>query len=365
MKRLLAQSGMAASCYFRSSVEPPYRKALLQITERCNLHCAHCFVSAGDYGDTMPLETIREVIIPRLKQCRVISVTLTGGEPFAHPNIIETVRLLRIADIQVSICTNATLISLDQIETLATIGNVSLNVSLDGFSPESHGKFRGDKDSFFKTIQTIQLLGQHNLLKGLLTTPNSLAGVEEYAEICDCAVQNGAAYVLLNPLSRFGRGVRSKRKLGTLDNIMQEIREVTLQFEDQVELVHIRFPNNSLPLASCEAGNIIYIFTPEEVTVCPYLVFAARAPGSKHKPGEFIVGNILFDADIAERLDGYKFHERYHVGDNPTCRSCSLESRCGKGCPAAVISAGQRIGEVDREVCPVVNTSSVFVDARA
>jgi len=178
-------------------------------------------------------------------------------------------------------------------------------------------------------------------------------------------VQNGAAYVLLNPLSRFGRGVRSKRKLGTLDNIMQEIREVTLQFEDQVELVHIRFPNNSLPLASCEAGNIIYIFTPGEVTVCPYLVFAARAPGSKHKPGEFIVGNILFDADIAERLDGYKFHERYHVGDNPTCRSCSLESRCGKGCPAAVISAGQRIGEVDREVCPVVNTSSVFVDARA
>ncbi|HYT43033.1 MAG TPA: radical SAM protein, partial [Methylomirabilota bacterium] len=197
MKRLLAQGSVAASCYFRSSVEHPHRKALLQITERCNLHCAHCFVSAGNYGDTMQLETIRETVIPRLKQCRVISVTLTGGEPFAHPDIIEIVRLLRTADIQVSICTNATLISIDQIETLAAVGNVHFNVSLDGFSPESHGKFRGDKDSFFTTIQTIQLLGQRNLLKGLLTTPNSLASIEEYAEICDFAVQNRATYVLL------------------------------------------------------------------------------------------------------------------------------------------------------------------------
>jgi len=92
------------------------------------------------------------------------------------------------------------------------------------------------------------------------------------------------------------------------------------------------------------------------VTVCPYLVFAAKTPDSMHKPEEFIVGNILLDTDIAERLDDYKFHERYQVGDNQICKTCSLESRCGKGCPASDISSGQRIGAVAQEVCHMIGS---------
>jgi radical SAM protein with 4Fe4S-binding SPASM domain len=85
------------------------------------------------------------------------------------------------------------------------------------------------------------------------------------------------------------------------------------------------------------------------------LVFAARTPRSRHDPGEFIVGNIFTDPDIAYRLDAYKFAERYPMGANPTCRSCSIAGQCGKGCPAAVIAVGERIGAVDTEVCPVTS----------
>jgi radical SAM protein with 4Fe4S-binding SPASM domain len=136
---------------------------------------------------------------------------------------------------------------------------------------------------------------------------------------------------------------------------MQRIFELTAPFEASgLEVVHIRFPNTQgAPLAGCEAGTIIYVFTPGEVTVCPYLVFAARTPQSKHDPGEFIVGNIFTDGDIAARLDSYSFYDRYQVGANPTCGACALESRCGKGCPAAEISSGERIGAVDAAVCPV------------
>lgn len=69
-KREIISEKRVATCYFRSSVESPYRKALLQITERCNLHCVHCFVSANDYGDTMPVRIIRNVVIPRMKECQ-------------------------------------------------------------------------------------------------------------------------------------------------------------------------------------------------------------------------------------------------------------------------------------------------------
>jgi len=355
VKKPIVSASQTASCYFRTSVQPPHRKALVQITEWCNLHCAHCFVSAGRYGDTMSLESIRDILLPRLKECRVVNVTLTGGEPFAHQDIIKIVSLCKDASMKVGICTNATCVSEDQMKQLAEL-ETHCNVSLDGFSPESHGRFRGDKASFATTIATIEALAKYGLLQGLLVTPNNLAEAEEYTKLCEFAVENGATYVLMNPLSSMGRGVRTVRKLGTPDEVMCQIANATSQFTGKVEMVYIRFPNEKkLPLAGCEAGNIIYVFTPGELTVCPYLVFAARTPQSQHKAEEFIVGNIFRDADIATRLDGYKLHERYRLGGNPTCEGCRLNAECGKGCPAAVISSGKRIEEVDTEVCPIVN----------
>jgi radical SAM protein with 4Fe4S-binding SPASM domain len=68
----------------------------------------------------------------------------------------------------------------------------------------------------------------------------------------------------------------------------------------------------------------------------------------QHEPAEFIVGNIFADPDIAARLDAYNFEQRYPMGANPTCSSCGVASDCGKGCPAAVTSAGERIGRGPR-----------------
>ena len=356
MKRQIISETQAASCYFRTSVDAPHRKALVQITEWCNLHCAHCFVSAGKYGDAMSFSDIENLLVPRLIACRVISVSLTGGEPFAHEKIVEIASLLRRSNMKVSICTNATFTTEEQMDALASLGEVHCNVSIDGFSPESHGKFRGDKDSFAKTISTIRELAKRKLLQGLLVTPNNLAEVEEYSRLCEFAIENGAAYVLMNPLSSMGRGVMSIGKLAMPNEVMRQIEASTSGFSDRIQLVRIRFPNDKkLPLASCEAGNIVYVFTHGELTVCPYLVFTAKTPQSLHKAEEFIVGNIFKDEDIADKLDAYKFGSRYKIGGNPTCEGCQIKAKCGKGCPATVIASGKRIEEVDTEVCPMVD----------
>jgi radical SAM protein with 4Fe4S-binding SPASM domain len=328
---------------------------LVQIDERCNLHCAHCFVSATRAGASMPFESIVQVLIPRLVGCRVERVTLTGGEPTIHPRFIAVVRAFRACGMEVGFCTNATTLSSEEIEQLAGIGGVHANVSLDGFRPESHGKFRGDRDSFHTTVDTVRRLAAAGLLQGLLCTPNSLAEDVEYRELCEFAAEQGARYVLMNPLSAMGRGVRAQAKLASAVEHMRRIHQLTAPFDGpDLDVVHIRFPNTEgRPLAGCEAGTIIYVFTPGEVTVCPYLVFAARTPESRHDPAEFIVGNIFTDPDIADRLDAYRFSDRYQVGTNSTCRACSIAGDCGKGCPAAVIASGQPIGAVDAEVCPV------------
>ena len=352
--RSIAEDGRARSCYFRTTVAAPHRKALVQINEDCNLRCAHCFVAANRIGQQMPLAEVIDTVIPRLAGCRVRRITLTGGEPTIHPEFMGIVRAFRAVGMDVGICTNATTLRDDQIRELASLG-VHCNVSLDGFAAASHGKFRGDRACFDVTVATVEKLGAAGILQGLLCTPNTLAQNEEYARLCEFARRNGARYVLLNPLGSMGRGVKSQGRLAKASLHMQEIFELTAPLDGpDLDIVHIRFPNAAGKLLSgCEAGTIIYVFTSGDVTVCPYLVFAARTPISQHADTEFIVGNIFTDPDLAQRLEDYHFHDRYQVGVNPTCDSCALSSGCGKGCPAAVIAAGGRIGDVDAEQCPV------------
>lgn len=352
--RRIAPEGVASACYFRSSAIAPERKALVQITERCNLHCAHCFVSAGSDGLDMDVARIEAELLPQLAEARVGRLTLTGGEPFAHPDLLEIATFARSVGMGVTICTNATLIEPEVMDELKALGGIQLNVSLDGFSAQTHGKFRGSPQSFDQTIETTRALGERGLLKGVLVTPNRLTPVEEYERLCEFARECGAQYVLMNPLSSMGRGVRGIRRLGASEEFMRSLEAETAELDDQdLELVRIRFPNDAKPLSACEAGTILYIFAGGDVTVCPYLVFAARTPQSRHDPAEFIVGNIFEHSDIATRLDAYALHERVTVRSDPVCGSCAMAESCGRGCPAAVIAAGGRLGDRDREQCPV------------
>jgi radical SAM protein with 4Fe4S-binding SPASM domain len=255
------------------------------------------------------------------------------------------------------VCTNGLSLTDEHIEVARRLGRVRFNVSLDGLSQDSHGKFRGNRQSFDATLANTRRLGNAGLLKGILSTPNRLASINEYEQLYALVAELGADYLLMNPLSSFGRGIKSHRRLRADTAAMLDIEtQVTARRQpDGPEAVFIRFPNRSRLLSNCIAGDIFYVFVNGDVTVCPYLVFATENPGTQHDRSEFIVGNLFEDEDIDKLLDAYNFAERYPVGTNATCGGCGDANGCGKGCPAAVITNGGRIGDLDREVCPITS----------
>lgn len=353
LSRRVADEGEAPSCFFRTAAAGGGRKALLQVTERCNLHCAHCFVSSTQDGADLSASDVGDTVIPRLHRAGVERLTLTGGEPFVHPELLQICEAGVEAGFAVGICTNGTGVTDDQIAELKRLGRVHVNVSFDGFRRESHGRFRGNALSFDETVDAARRLGRAGLLQGFLSTPNSFTTPADYTALTEFAHETGAEYLLMNPLSSFGRGARSRGRLAAGADSMNAIRAAAeTSSAGAIEIVPIRFPNDDAPLGSCIAGEIIYVFVDGAVAVCPYLVFAARTPASRYADTEFIVGNILRE-EIAEALEAYRFHERFTVGANPTCGSCALTSRCGKGCPAAVVASGGSIGDRDIEPCPV------------
>jgi radical SAM protein with 4Fe4S-binding SPASM domain len=292
-------------------------------------------------------------VLPRLAAANVDRVTLTGGEPFAHSHIVEIAELASSQGMEVGICTNGASVPTTQLDALQQLGNVHVNVSLDGFGAESHDRFRGVRGSFDATARTVRELAQRGLLQGILSTPHEHASLDAYRELANFSREVGARYLLLNPLARMGRGARSADTLRADARRMLDIVRLTREVVgDTVEVVPIRIPerDQDLPLAPCIAGDVIYVFADGDVALCPYLVFAARTLQSNYADTEFIVGNIL-RGGISSALDVAPLREQYPVTD-PTCGSCSLSASCGRGCPAAVISEGGYLHERDREVCP-------------
>lgn len=353
MQTYIYDHHFTAGCYFRSTSTLPNRKIILQITEKCNLHCKHCFLSSTNAGHSLTMDQFTR-IIHVLKKGNVTKVTLTGGEPFCNPWILQMINDLTKNNIHVSICTNATMVTQDIIERILDKNMVHFNTSLDGFSADSHGIFRGNSNPLFfeKLLKNISMIAQYNMLNGILSTPNKYASINEYIMLCKFAYSIKARYVLFNPLSEFGRGQDSV-SLGYSSQQMAELKEATQIYNsNEFEVVYIRFRNKDHIISPCPLGSIPYVFTNGDVAICPYLVFAANDTVSKYKPELFIIGNVYEESfDLEDRIIKYKLPTSTFAHP-PFCNF----DNCSGGCYAAKISKGEKLDACDRELCPMEGT---------
>ena len=136
-----------------SVYRPPRLLLQWHITERCNLRCAHCY--QDDYRDKgsgmagwLPIvEQFRAFLAsdadnnaPRIKG----HITLTGGEPFAHPEfpaLLEHIAELR-DEFTFAILCNGTLIDDALARQLAKLAPRFVQVSIEG-TPATHDSLRG------------------------------------------------------------------------------------------------------------------------------------------------------------------------------------------------------------------------------
>jgi len=138
----------------------------LSITDCCNLECHHCFVDAGRspcHGN------VNAAVLRRLvREFAAIGgtgVRITGGEPLCHPEWLELIRLAREVNLEsISLQTNGILLSDGDVAALHDMDfpGLSIQVSLDGASAESHDLVRG-KGAFIGALDGIQRLVQGGL----------------------------------------------------------------------------------------------------------------------------------------------------------------------------------------------------------
>jgi SynChlorMet cassette radical SAM/SPASM protein ScmE len=136
----------------------------VEITSRCNLRCRYCYYfdnPAVEYHDLPTREWLR--FFDEMGQCRVMSVTLQGGEPFIRKDFITLLEGIVRNHMRFSILSNGTLIDDEITQYVADTGRCDyVQVSIDGSCPETHDACRG-QGSFEKAIAGIKRLQRYNV----------------------------------------------------------------------------------------------------------------------------------------------------------------------------------------------------------
>ena len=130
------------------SPEPSLRYLELQITERCNLKCRHCYIHK-DVLSELSFVDIRTVL-KEFEAMQGLRVMITGGEPLLHSRFPEVNALLPEFAFRKILFTNGLLIDEHSLKGLAVD---EIQVSIDGLE-DAHDALRG-KGSFRKAMEAV------------------------------------------------------------------------------------------------------------------------------------------------------------------------------------------------------------------
>jgi len=117
----------------QTGFQPPYF-LVISPTMRCNLRCTGCCAGRYAKGDEMPIDLL-DRILTEAEAMGIRFITISGGEPFARPDLLDLAAAHGRMYFQVY--TNGTLIDDAVADRLARLGNVFPAISVEGFEAET------------------------------------------------------------------------------------------------------------------------------------------------------------------------------------------------------------------------------------
>lgn len=136
------------------SPEPSLRYLELQITDRCNLRCKHCYIdhtSAPESFHELSLNQIKTVL-HEFEELQGLRVLITGGEPLLHKDFDAINSMLPDLLLRKVLFTNGLL--LDR-ELLINLHVHEIQISIDGLE-QAHDTLRG-AGTFARSMESIRL----------------------------------------------------------------------------------------------------------------------------------------------------------------------------------------------------------------
>lgn len=312
------------------------------LTRRCNLECAHCYISAGPHenagGELRTDECLRiagEILAVNPAPLFILS----GGEPLLRDDLETIAAFASARGATVVVGTNGTLLTDERIQSLLAAGVTGVAVSVDSLDPHRHDAFRNGAGAFEATAAAIARLRARRL-DFIVQTTVTRRSRHELARLVDWAAEQGAVSFNAYFLVPTGRGARltdltpDEYELALAELVEHHRRHlgqmmVRAKCAPQfMRLVHQLTPDSPILdyATRCPCGTQYCRITPDgHLTPCPYIPTAA---GDLRSQG---FAEVWREAPL--------FHALRTGGDalGGRCGQCEYRAVCG-GCRARALA---------------------------
>lgn len=228
------------SSYIRVTVDSPFKVHPLlenldvELTERCNNKCIHCYINLpvddSAKKNELPTEKIKNILL-EAASLGCLTVRFTGGEPLLREDFDELYIFARKLGLKVVLFTNATLITPHLVDLLSRIPpQEKIEVSVYGMSKKSYEAVTLTPGSYQAAMRGIKFLFDRNIpfiVKFAVLPPNK--GELEEFETWSSTIpwMHEAFYVALFEL-------RARRDSEEMNNRIKKLR---LQPEEAVQVL--------------------------------------------------------------------------------------------------------------------------------
>ena len=178
-----------------------------QLNSACNLSCLHCCQEAGH---SMPDELSKNESLDLCRQIVELDipyVAISGGEPLLCPHVFDVCELIRDNNISLKIETNGELIDKQVAEKLASLKLRSVQISLDGATPQGHESLRV-AGNWKKVISACKMLVECGANTEVVFVPTQF-NIHEIADAIDMAYSLGAQGFYTGKTMRIGRAAKN------------------------------------------------------------------------------------------------------------------------------------------------------------
>jgi radical SAM protein with 4Fe4S-binding SPASM domain len=164
----------------RKSLVPSLRYLELQITDKCNLRCRHCYIGESASNE-LSLKVIRGVL-SEFEAMQGLRVLITGGEPVLHSGFAELNEILPEFSLRKVLFTNGTLLDKGRIEQLKVD---EVQISIDGLE-DAHDSLRG-RGTFAAALRAIKACLDRGLDVSISTMVHAknLGDFDAMQRLCD------------------------------------------------------------------------------------------------------------------------------------------------------------------------------------
>lgn len=308
----------------------------LMVTDRCNLRCKHCYISAGEKNTEMDFDLARKIIDEVYEVAGERgSFSLMGGETMLYPKLLDTIKYIKSKGMMCTITTNGYMVIDDDIAGRLVDAELDVvSISVDG-PPEFHEFIRNKNGIHEVVINSIEILKSHGIKMNVSVpvfkdTINFLDYLQKLSE-------------RFNVPLRFSRFVEVGRGKNLADNMLdkngyKKLFDFCIKNNHMLQdpFFHIFKGQNRI---GCSCGiNVLYIIT--DGTVWPCWRMQLPLGNVKNQTLHEILQNpVIDDYQNRDKLTG-------------SCGVCQYKYMCG-GCRAVpYVLYGNYHGEDPQ--CPIV-----------